>query len=154
MDLNWLKDPVGSALRGEHPTVLCRMRSGFAVIGVNQFLPGYCLLLACPKADRLEALERKARTIFLDDMALLGEAVAKVCEPRRVNYSIYGNTDPYLHAHVFPRYAWEPPERLTRPVWEYSPAHWNDRASMFSEEKHGDLRRRLAGVLAEIASAQ
>lgn len=25
----------------------------------------------------------------------------------RVNYEIFGNLDPFVHAHVFPRYAWE-----------------------------------------------
>jgi diadenosine tetraphosphate (Ap4A) HIT family hydrolase len=40
-------------------------------------------------------------------MSLIGEAILKVCSPSRVNYSIYGNTNAYLHAHLFPRYNWE-----------------------------------------------
>ncbi len=35
-------------------------------------------------------------------MSLLGDAVQAVVKPRRMNYSIYGNTDAFLHAHVFP----------------------------------------------------
>lgn len=150
-DPNWLRDPVGAAERGENPTVLFRMKSGFAVIGLTQFLPGYCLLLASPKVDRLESLDRQARLAFLDDMGLLGDAVAEVCKPRRVNYAIYGNTDPILHAHVFARYDWEPPERVKRPVWEYGEAHWNDPVHAFSDEKHGALKRQIAEALARIA---
>lgn len=39
-------DRIGSALRGENPTVLKRLPSGFAVIGDTQFLPGYFQSLA------------------------------------------------------------------------------------------------------------
>jgi hypothetical protein len=48
---DWRADRVDAAERGENPTVLRRMRSGFAVIGDSQFLPGYCLLLASPRTQ-------------------------------------------------------------------------------------------------------
>ena len=110
----WKRDPIGTAERGTNPTVLARMRSGFAVMGWQQFLPGYSLLLGVPKYPRLEDMPRATRSVFLEDMGFLGEAVAKACDPLRVNYSVYGNTDAYVHAHVFPRYEWEPPERKPR----------------------------------------
>ncbi|HTW35673.1 MAG TPA: hypothetical protein VMD53_13725 [Rhizomicrobium sp.] len=151
MDLGWMSDPVAAAERGENPTVLLHMPSGFAVIGLSQFLPGYCLLLASPKVDRLETLDRKARATFLNDMGLLGEAVAEACSPRRMNYSIYGNTDAYLHAHVVPRYDWEPPERIKRPIWEYPAEMWTEPSHLYNESKHGDLRARIADALTRIA---
>ncbi len=40
------RDRLGSALRGENPTVLRRLDAGFAVIDDTQFLPGYCVLTA------------------------------------------------------------------------------------------------------------
>ncbi|HTQ12824.1 MAG TPA: hypothetical protein VMH86_03030 [Rhizomicrobium sp.] len=145
----WMRDPIGSAERGENPTVLARLRSGFAVFGWSQFLPGYSLLLGVPRVARLEDMPRDGRRLFLDDMGLLGEAVARACAPRRVNYSIYGNTDPYVHAHVVPRYDWEPAERVTRPIWEYGPEKWSAPEYAFDEAKHGDLKRRIAAALAE-----
>jgi hypothetical protein len=48
---DWRRDRIGSALRGENPMVLAKMKSGFAVIGDTQFLPGYCLLLAYPRVE-------------------------------------------------------------------------------------------------------
>jgi hypothetical protein len=42
---DWRMDRIGAALRGENPTVLRRLTSGFAVIGDVQFLPGYSVLL-------------------------------------------------------------------------------------------------------------
>jgi diadenosine tetraphosphate (Ap4A) HIT family hydrolase len=47
-------------------------------------------------------------------MDRLGEAVEvarAAADPafRRINLEILGNTDAFLHAHVWPRYNWEPP---------------------------------------------
>ncbi len=36
----WKDDRIGSAHRGENPMVMALMRSGFAVIGDTQHLPG------------------------------------------------------------------------------------------------------------------
>ena len=126
---------------------LAIMRSGRAVIGDTQFLPGYSLLLREPHIGRLEDLSLHDREIFLSDMAMLGEAVTVACGPRRVNYSIYGNTDVFLHAHIFPRYDWEAPERITRPVWNYPEENWTSPAMEYDEQKHGALRERISAAL-------
>ncbi len=126
---------------------LAVMRSGIAVIGDTQFLPGYSLLLREPRVGRLEDLAFAEREIFLKEMAMLGEAVQIACSPRRVNYSIYGNTDAFLHAHVFPRYAWEPAERVTRPVWTYPEENWSNPLLEYDEEKHGALREGISAAL-------
>src|SRR5215475_13686002 len=92
---DWKVDRIGSAERGENPTVLARMRSGFAVIGDTQFLPGYCLLLAAPQANHLSDLPFARRSAFLFDMSLLGQAIEIACRPqglRRMNYESLGNT--------------------------------------------------------------
>ncbi|MFC9254544.1 HIT family protein [Amycolatopsis thailandensis] len=126
----WKRDRIGSALRGENPTVLRRLEAGFAVIGDTQFLPGYCVLLTdSPSAGRLTDLPRPRRLEFLSDLELLGEAVENVCarrDPgfRRVNLEILGNTDPFLHAHIWPRYDWEPADVVGRPVWLYPVENW------------------------------
>ena len=69
--MDWRADRIGSALRGENPLVMARMRSGFAVIGDTQFLPGYSVLLADdPSANHLTDLDWPRRTQFLFDLAL------------------------------------------------------------------------------------
>jgi len=56
---DWRHDRIGSALRGENPLVMARMRSGFAVIGDTQHLPGYSLLLTDDvSVDHLTDLDR------------------------------------------------------------------------------------------------
>ena len=141
----WREDRIGSALRGENPTVLARMPGGFAVMGDPQWLPGYCVLLTDnPKAERLSDLSRSERSAFLESMAKLGEAVERACKEadssfRRVNLEILGNADAFLHAHVWPRYEWEPPEFIHRPVWLYPAEKWRDEATALGDQ-HKVLR--------------
>lgn len=60
-----------------------------------------------------------------------------------MNVEILGNTDAFLHAHVWPRYEWEPAEIVGKPVWLYPPDRWHDPATTLSAE-HNDLRGTLA----------
>ena len=130
--VEWERDRIGSALRGENPTVMARLPGGFAVFGDVQWLPGYCVLLADdPAVSTLTSLPLPRQTRFLTSMAILGQAVEAACSQidsafRRLNYDILGNTDEFLHAHVWPRYAWEPADQVTKPVWLYPPEHWTD----------------------------
>ena len=146
----WKKDRIASAHRGENPMVIAKMRSGFAAIGDTQFLPGYCVLLPFRELSSLEELNFMQRSEYLLDMSLIGEAIVKVCNPRRVNYSIYGNTDAYLHAHVFPRYNWEPEERIPYPVWQYSSDKWCNSEYQYSDMEHRELKEKLSNKIYEL----
>ena len=145
---DWKKDRIASALGGTNPTMLRRMKSGIAVLGDTQFLPGYCVLIAYPKAADLNALTPEGRAQFLLDMARVGDAIGGVCRPERINYEILGNTDAFLHAHIFPRYAWEEEEHRRMPVWLYPKENWSLPEYRFDPEKHGALRQALADALA------
>ncbi|MEZ0069420.1 diadenosine tetraphosphate (Ap4A) HIT family hydrolase [Streptacidiphilus sp. MAP12-20] len=149
---DWQRDRIGSALAGRNPTVLRRLDAGFAVIGDVQFLPGYSVLLVDePHVERLSELPQAKRTAFLADMDRLGEAVERACraldpEFRRVNLEILGNTDGFLHAHVWPRFEWEHPDLVGRPVWLYPPANWRDPACALGQE-HDGLRETIGREL-------
>lgn len=149
---DWKRDRIGSALRGENPTVMARLPASFAVMGDVQWLPGYCVLLVDRVGvDRLSDLPRPLRMDFLSSMERLGEAVERACtaaDPafRRVNLEILGNTDPFLHAHVWPRYEWEPDEQIGRPVWLYPAERWGDPSSVL-DERHDDLRAAITEAL-------
>jgi diadenosine tetraphosphate (Ap4A) HIT family hydrolase len=120
---------------GEDPTFIERMASGWAVMGEQQFLIGYCLLLPDPVVTSLNALAGDARLAFLADMAALGDAVLAATGAARINYAILGNVDPALHAHVVPRYATEPEATRTAHPWAYD---WN-RAPRFDPEAQASL---------------
>jgi diadenosine tetraphosphate (Ap4A) HIT family hydrolase len=125
------------------------MPSGRAVLGDSQLLPGYCLLIAEPEVPSLNDLPLEGQMVFLRDMALLGRALQDVTGCARVNYSVYGNTDPFLHAHVFARYVWEDAEKVKSPVWlSYSADERN--AVEFNLGQHGDLQLELRKRLLEL----
>lgn len=153
--VDWRADRLGAARSGENPMVLAKMRSGYAVLGDTQHLPGYCVLLSdSDDADHLTDLTRAQRVEFLLDMALLGEAVFAVCnglDPafRRINYEVLGNTLHQLHAHVHPRYAWEPAEYRVGPVWRY-PAEIREAAEHETDERHDGLREAIVAELHRI----
>ena len=113
----------------------------------RQFLRGYCLLLAFPKVGQLNELEGEARAEFLSDMAKLGDAVQQATGAVRINYSIYGNLDPFLHAHVFPRFVDEDPVHRTAPPFLYPPSIREDPALGFDESEHGELRDQIRELL-------
>ena len=143
-----IADRVAAAHMGENPGVIARMRSGWAVLGDRQHLRGYCLLLCDPVVSTLNDLAGQQRLQFLTDMALLGDAVLAVTRPAgavRINYSIYGNLEPELHAHAFPRYRDEPPELRTRPPWFYPEAVQATHA--FNAERDRPLMDAIRGEL-------
>ena len=84
-------------------------------------------------------------------MALLGSAVERACRDwdknfLRVNLEILGNADAFLHAHVWPRYAWEPEALVKRPVWLYPVERWTDASTVLGPQ-HQELRETIGGYL-------
>lgn len=150
----WGGSAIESARRVETRTRRCwpRMPGGFAVFGDVQWLPGYCILLTNqPAVSSPSDLPHQQQVEFLTSRATLGEAVAAACSTldpafRRLNYDILGNTDDFLHAHVWPRYWWEPPERVSKPVWLYPGDHWTS-PEYRSASRHEALREAIRSEL-------
>ena len=130
--------------RAGNASVIARMPSGWAVMGQRQVLLGYCLLLPDPVVPDLNALESGDRDRFLCDLGRLGEAVRQATQAVRINYAIFGNLEPALHAHVHPRFADEPIEFRTQNPWGYD---WS-RAPLFDSALHGELRDAIRVELA------
>lgn len=132
---------VIAAREGRDPRVIARLFSGWAVFGERQFVRGYALLLPDPVVANLNALGARERIAFLSDMSRLGDALLKVTGAARINYAIFGNQEPALHAHVIPRYLDEPAGLRTQQPWAYdwSAAPAFERAS-FQELADGVLR--------------
>jgi hypothetical protein len=63
--------------------------------------------------------------------------------------SIYGNTDAFLYAHIFPRYEWEPKENIPKPVWLYAQEKWTDSKYLYLDDKHLILKEKLIDKLNE-----
>jgi diadenosine tetraphosphate (Ap4A) HIT family hydrolase len=113
-------------------------------MGQRQVLEGYCLLLPDPVVAHLNVLSAAQRDGFLADLGRLGDAVLAATGAVRINYAIFGNLEPALHAHVHPRYAGEPQALRTGNPWVYD---WSQ-AAAFDVARHGPLRDAIRSHLA------
>ena len=134
---------VAACRAGRDATRIARLPSGWAVLGDPQVLRGYCLLLPDPVVPHLNAMSSVTQQAFLADMARLGEAVLRVTGAVRINYAMFGNLEPALHAHVFPRFTDEPATLATAHPWAYD---WKA-APGFDVAQHGALLRCLQDEL-------
>src|SRR6185312_12602062 len=137
---------VAAAKAGREPRVVARLFSGWVVFGERQFLRSYVLLLPDPVVPSLNALGAHERTLFLQDLARLGDAVLKVTGAERINYAILGNVEPALHAHVIPRYADEPDKLRTAHPWAYD---W-EAAPLFERTANQELAEALLKELSRM----
>jgi diadenosine tetraphosphate (Ap4A) HIT family hydrolase len=129
--------------RGEDPTLVARMPSGWAVLGEQQFLRGYCLLLPDPVVGTLNELSGFARLRVLSDTARLGDALLAATGARRINYAIFGNLEPALHIHLVPRYEDEAEGLRTAHPWQYDWAA----APAFDANRDARLLQRIRDAL-------
>lgn len=149
MSAEWL-----SALRrGDDPNVIQRMRTGWAVLGNTQHLPGYSLLVHAGNANHLTDLSRAERSAFLLDLSLLGEAIGQVCAEHdpgflRINYEVLGNLWPHLHGHVHARYTWEEERLRAGPVYLYGAERTKEQYAL--GPAHDALRAELTNALSVI----
>lgn len=139
---------VADARAGRDNTLLGRCASGWAVFGQRQFVAGYLLLLPDPVVPDLNSLTPEKRVQFLLDMSRLGDALMRVASPMRINYAIFGNLEPALHAHVIPRYRSEPEHMQTQQPWVYD---WNA-APEFDATAAAPLMKSLRSELAQLGA--
>ena len=139
---------VAAARAGRDETLLGRCASGWAVFGERQFVQGYLMLLPDPVVPDLNALTPERRAQFLLDMSRLGDALMRVTAPVRINYAIFGNVEPALHAHVIPRYRSEPEAMQTAHPWMYD---WNA-APAFDAATSAPLMRSLRAELSQLGT--
>ena len=145
--MEWYENRILSAINGTNPMLIKELKGGYAVFGDVQFLPGYCVLLPKKEVNSLNVLTLEEREQFLSDMSVLGDAIIQSCTPIRVNYDILGNTDNFLHAHVFPRYEWESEERKKMPVWLYDSSNWHNKETSYNPMKHDEIRNSILEYL-------
>jgi diadenosine tetraphosphate (Ap4A) HIT family hydrolase len=128
---------------GTYPKRICRVHSGWVVLGDVQFVRGYCLILPDPVVADLNQLQFDERRTFLHEMSVVGDVLLEITQAQRINYEIIGNVEPALHAHIFPRYRDEPEDLRLRPVWFYD---W-DSAPAFDAGRDTPLMTTIADHL-------
>jgi diadenosine tetraphosphate (Ap4A) HIT family hydrolase len=133
------------AQEGKNPTVICKVSSGWVVLGDLQFLKGYSLLLADPIVNDINILPKTKRIEFLYEMSVVGDALLEVTGAYRINYEILCNNEQQLYAHIFPRYKSEPEELRKEVPWEYVKRKINQQP--FDYERDKELIKKLADII-------
>jgi len=105
------RSPSGSVSRR-----VALLPTAVAVLGNDQYYPGYTLVIARRHATELYHLPDGESTTYFQDMLRVARAIDRALSPRKMNYELLGNTVAHLHWHLFPRYADDP--NPTRPTWE------------------------------------
>ena len=123
--------------------MICRLKSGWVVLGDVQFLRGYSLLLPDPVVPHLNEMDDETRRIFLHEMSVVGDIILEITGAVRINYEMLGNFEPALHAHVFPRFEDEPEELKLKPVWFYD---WES-APAFNASRDSEIMQAIAAGL-------
>ena len=76
------------------------------MLGDIQRFKGYTLFLCKEHATELHFLSKDFRSIFLEEMSLVAEAVYNAFHPDKINYELLGvGNGVHMHWHIFPRRA-------------------------------------------------
>ena len=92
---------------GRNPYFIHEFEHSILVVGDHQFHKGYCLLLLKKHVRELHELEPAVFLALSEELLTSGRAVVETFKPWKMNYSCYGNVDPHIHWHLFPRYETE-----------------------------------------------
>jgi diadenosine tetraphosphate (Ap4A) HIT family hydrolase len=110
-----------------------------------QYLRGYSILEADPQVESINALDPRAREVYLRDMVLVGDALLEVTGAYRINYATLGNSLAVLHTHIVPRYLSEPEELRRGGPWSYPQEQIE--ALRFDAERDRELMQQLAAAI-------
>ena len=140
--MHW-SERVENLASGNDPKLILRVPSGLVVMGDSQWLPGYCLLIAYPPVSHLTDLTGTDRTEYLEEIARLGELIQRVTGAKRMNYAIYGNQDPFLHTHLWPRFDNEDASVATKPPLSHPEEMRNAPENLFNAQRHKELMNQI-----------
>ena len=132
----------------ENPLFVTELQTCYVVLGDFHAWRGYTLLLCKDCRPELHDLPPDRRAKFLQEMALVAQAVWNVFRPAKLNYEMLGNLVPHMHWHLFPRYA-DDPDRA-RPVWfRYGPASEDPQHKLPAQELE-QMKRSLRDEIARL----
>ena len=127
---------------GRNPHFVYEFERSVLVVGDHQFHRGYCLLLLKEHVRELHELEPAVYLALSQELLAAGRAIVETFGPWKMNYSCYGNQDPHIHWHLFPRYDSEP-DHLNHP-WLHA-AEFKDH--LIDEETARELAARIRANL-------
>jgi diadenosine tetraphosphate (Ap4A) HIT family hydrolase len=99
---------VALATDGRNPYLIAEMEHTFFVVGDHQYHEGYCLVLLKEHVREPFELSPEVQREHFAEVMRAAQAVQATFRPWKLNFSCYGNGDPHVHWHIFPRYEDDP----------------------------------------------
>lgn len=103
----------------EYGYTIAQLEISVLRLSVNQFSPGYCVLICRQHVAEPYQLSRVDRNRFFEDMMNAANALEQVYHPTKMNFQILGNALPHLHCHIMPRYYGDPAPGIPLNLAEY-----------------------------------
>ena len=120
-------DRIEMIQKNTNPHFVKELETGYVVIGDHQHFKGYTLFLCKEHTTELHFLEKSFKLKYLEEMAIVAEAVYNAFKPEKLNYELLGNGDTHIHWHIFPRITGDTP--IKGPVW------WLPKEEMWDDSK-------------------
>ena len=143
-------DRIEMIRRGENPSFVKELETGYVVLGDHQHFEGYTLFLCKRHVGELHELDRDTKVRFLEEMSLVSQAVMNAFQAKKMNCELLGNGDSHLHWHLFPRRAGDIGSYGNKgrgPVWWYPMEKMYDDSCRPSVEKLSEMRQKLLYAL-------
>lgn len=118
----------------EDPYFIIELETGYATLGWHQRFKGYTVFICKQHASELHELETSYKIKYLEEMALVAEAVFNTVNPEKLNYELLGNGISHLHWHIYPRIPGDTPRK--GPVW------WLPKEELFDDATRPDEKER------------
>lgn len=124
--------------RNANPYVIAAFEHSIFVVGDHQFHRGCCLVLLKDHVRELHELPPEVQAALWQEVMRAGQALVRTFHPWKMNYACYGNAEPHVHWHLFPRCETDP-DRTNHP-WLH--------ADRFKEHTitHEQARAMAAGI--------
>ena len=108
---------IGTIKNGTNSYFVRELETGYVVIGDSQRIKGYTVFICKEHATELHHLSKEFRNKFLQEMAMVAEAVFNAFKPYKLNYELIGKGNAkHMHWHIFPRYDGDTEDG--GPVWK------------------------------------
>ena len=92
------------ALEEDHGIFIADLSFSRLFLSKNQYVQGYCVLMCHRHVIEPYELTVDERTMYFNDLALVGQSLKTAFKADKLNYNILGNVIPHLHTHILPRY--------------------------------------------------
>ena len=116
-------DPFDWRRLKDTPGYIAKMPHTIALLLADQTYPGRTVVWLKEHFDDPADVPRELRTLMMDEVMYVAEALRRALRPDRLNYTCFGNAVPHVHWHVIPR-------RKSDPDWGSAPCRENERTDV------------------------